>query len=122
MTDLKGTPRDAHDTPSNSEPLVRIVYGLFAMVGIAAIAVLARHVLLILPPSDLAIVVERHGPAVVGIPMAVAVAFVLVGIVRAVEGPIRLEILGVKAGGDRAVALVWILAFCAVAMAIRALW
>lgn len=122
MTDTKTNPRDDQDTPSNSEPLVRIVYGLFAIVGIAAIAVLARHVLLILPPSDLAIFVDRHGPAVVGIPVAMAVAFVLVGIVRAVEGPIRLEILGVKAGGAGAAALVWILAFCAVAMAIRALW
>lgn len=122
MTDMKDVRQGPYYIPSTSEPLVRIVYGLFAVAGIAAIIVLARYVLLTLPTSDLATIIERHGPAVIGIPIAIAMAFILVGIVRAVEGPIRLEILGVKSGLAGAAALVWIVTFCAITVAIRALW
>jgi holo-[acyl-carrier protein] synthase len=63
--------------------------------------------------TDLAAIIDRHGPAVLGIPMASAAAIILVGLVRALDGPIALDMLGVKAEGAGATAIIWIAAFLA---------
>lgn len=107
---------------SKAEWSVRVIYGVLAAVALTAAVILAHRTLLALPAPYLATIIEQHGPVLIGIPMAIAVAFFLVAAVRAVEGPIRFEILGLKSSGAGAVVIVWIATFVAITMAIRALW
>jgi len=65
---------------------------------------------------------DQHGPALIGIPIAVGVATILVSSLRAVDGPLRIEFLGLRAKGAGATVLYWLLAFVATGLIVRALW
>jgi hypothetical protein len=100
----------------------RVTYGVIAICGVIVLVMIARYLLAALGSSDLAAIIERHGPAVLGIPAAAAVAFVLVGLVRALDGPLALDALGLKVEGAGAAAVIWIAVFLAISLSFRALW
>ncbi len=79
---------------------------MLAVVGIVVLVQVSRHFARSLTSTDLAAMIDRHGLAVLGIPAALVVAFILIGLVRALDGPITFEMLGLKAEG--AGAIIWI--------------
>lgn len=65
---------------------------------------------------------NEHGPALLGLPIAVGISTILVSSLRAIDGPLRIEFLGLRAKGAGATVLYWVFAFVAVGLVVRALW
>src|SRR6266571_3917000 len=86
-------------TASKGPQAARIVYFALAAGGLIALVVIVRHFSSTLGLADVATIVDRHGPAVLGIPAAALAAFIIVAFVRALEGPIAFDLLGLKAEG-----------------------
>jgi hypothetical protein len=101
---------------------VRVAYGTMAAAAVIAVAVGAWRLLAAVPVNDLSALLNLHGPALLGIPAAVGVATVLIGVIRAADGTLQFDILGLKAEGAAAAAILWVTAFLAIALSIRALW
>lgn len=99
----------------------RVVHGLISVASIAGLAALGWYCLATLGPSGAALL-DRHGPCVIGVPLAVGVATALVGGVRALDGELQFELLGLKAAGAGATLIGWVTTFSTVALAVRALW
>jgi hypothetical protein len=67
-------------------------------------------------------VLKDHFAAIIGLPGAAGVAFVLVIFLRQTEGPIEFEGLGFKFKGAAGQVVLWVLCFLAIAGAIKLLW
>jgi FtsH-binding integral membrane protein len=65
---------------------------------------------------------EKHFAAIIGLPGAAAVAFVLVIFLRQAEGPVEFEGLGFKVKGAAGQVLMWVLCFLSIAAAIKLVW
>jgi hypothetical protein len=89
---------------------------------VIAVVAIARHFSGALLAIDLATIIDRHGPAVLGIPTAAVVAFFLVVLARALDGPMALDLFGLKSEGASATCVVWIALFLAISASFRALW
>ena len=66
--------------------------------------------------------VERHGPALVGVPAAVCLATSVTCAARAIDGNMDFDFLGVRAQGGTATGGLWLAVFLAVALSVRWLW
>jgi hypothetical protein len=122
MTETKTEGNREPTITSKGERNVRIACGVLTASGIVAVVLIARHLFGALTSPDLVAIINRHGPAVLGIPAACAAALILVGLVRTLDGRIALDMLGVKADGAGATAIIWIATFLAIILSIRALW
>lgn len=100
----------------------QVAYGVFATIIVIVLVVIARYFSGTLGAIDLAMIIERHGPAVLGIPAAVILAFLLVSLARALDGPMAFEFFGIKSEGASATCIVWIALFLAISVSFRALW
>jgi hypothetical protein len=67
-------------------------------------------------------VLAQHFAAVVGLPVAVTVAFVIVSFLRQTDGPIEFEGLGFKFKGAAGQVVMWALCFMSMAAAIHWCW
>ena len=67
-------------------------------------------------------VLRDHYAAIVGLPAASAVAFILVVFLRQTDGPIEFEGLGFKFSGASGQVAMWVVCFLAFAGAIRLCW
>jgi hypothetical protein len=67
-------------------------------------------------------IVRAHPAAVVGLPLAALVAFILVVLLEQSRGPIEFEGIGLKLKGAAGPLLMWVICFLAVATAIKLLW
>lgn len=83
-----------------------------------SIVVLVRR----LPDSQLLGLVLAHGPAIVGIPAAALLSLAIVAAARCIGGAATIQVIGLRAEGATATLLLWIAAFLACVLAIRALW
>jgi hypothetical protein len=63
-----------------------------------------------------------HYAAIVGLPAAAAVSFILVVLLRQIDGPIEFEGLGFKFRGAAGQVVLWVLCFLAFSGAIKLLW
>lgn len=70
---------------------------MLAVSRFLALVLTARHFVGGLTSADLCAIISRHGPALIGITAASAVALILVSLIRALDGPIALDMLVVKA-------------------------
>jgi hypothetical protein len=100
----------------------QVAYGMLATGVVIALVVIARYSSGALGATDLATIVDRHGPAVLGIPTAAILAFFLVSLARALDGPMALELFGIKSEGGSATCIVWVALFLAIGVCFRALW
>ena len=63
-----------------------------------------------------------HGPAIVGIPAAALFSVAAVAVARCIGGPATIQVISFRVEGATATLLLWITAFLACVVAIRALW
>lgn len=75
-----------------------------------------------LPPDVMARVVEKQFAAVIGLPLAAAMAGLVVLILRHTEGPIKFKGLGFEFEGASGQVILWVICFLSIAGAIRFLW
>lgn len=120
MSQTNPTQPTTHDQPRWGW-LARIAFGGFAAIGLLVLWQLWRLAAKA-PATELAGLVERHGDALIGVPAAAALASFLIGVVRAIDGPIEFEMLGLRAKGAGAAIILWITAFVAVRLSIGAIW
>ena len=95
------------------------------MVSVTALVCLAFGVWWIFASLDsgsLLELVERHGPALVGVPAAVCLATAVTCAARAIDGNMDFDFLGVRAQGGTATGGLWLAVFLAVALSVRWLW
>ena len=78
--------------------LARIAFGGLAAIGLVVLCGLWRLVAKV-PATELAGLLERHGAALIGIPAASALALFLIGIIRAIDGPIAAEQMSLAGPG-----------------------
>jgi len=120
-----GGPEQPAANPTNHAApriVAQIAYGVLAIGVLIAVVAIARHFSGALVTIDLATIIDRHGPAVLGIPTAAVVAFFLVVLARALDGPMALDLFGLKSEGASATCVVWIALFLAISVSFRALW
>jgi hypothetical protein len=113
----------AHPATTSKDPrAARGAYFVLATGCLFALVAIVRRLSDMFGSIDFATTVDRHGPAVLGIPAAAATAFILVALVRALDGPTTLDFLGLKTEGAGATAFIWIVVFLAISLSFRALW
>jgi len=104
----------------------RWVLGI-TLLSILAIAVLiGLWVLLVdkaLNSKDYAALVLGHFPAIIGLPMAAIAAFVLVAYLKQKPGEgITFKALGIEFSGPSGEAILWVICFMSITLAIKLLW
>jgi hypothetical protein len=67
-------------------------------------------------------VLKDHYAAIVGLPAAASVSFILVVLLRQTDGPIEFEGLGFKFRGASGQVAMWVICFLAFAVAIKLCW
>jgi hypothetical protein len=67
-------------------------------------------------------VLEKHFSAIVGVPVAAALAFFLVVYLRQTEGPIEFSGLSFEFKGPSGQLAMWVVCFAAIAGAVKLLW
>ena len=102
--------------------LTRASSGLVAAGALAGVDYLARAGLDLTSTPTTAPLVRDHAPAVLGLPILVALATAIVCGARALEPRSRIEILGIRAEGAGAIMIGWAIVFALLAIALRALW
>lgn len=119
---MSETNQDKSKATSSSGRAVPIVSGVVAMGALAAAIYLATLGLRMTTlPSD-HLFIRDHAPAVLGLPIMVALAAAVVCGARALEPHSEIDFLGLRARGAGAAVVSWILVFSALVVALRALW
>jgi hypothetical protein len=67
-------------------------------------------------------ILQDHYQAIIGLPAAAVVSFIVVVFLRHIEGPIEFEGLGFKLKGAAGQAVMWVVCFLTLAGAIKLLW
>lgn len=101
---------------------VRIIYAVLSTsIVIAAVKIVREGcgTPAIIDPVKL---YDQHGPAAIGIPVAGIAALLLVSLARALDGPMSLDLFGIKSEGAAATCIVWAILFLVIALSFRALW
>ncbi|MGX1360660.1 hypothetical protein QNJ95_37425 [Bradyrhizobium elkanii] len=101
---------------------VRVIYATFSVVIVVAVARELRDSTGRLRGVNLAKLYDQHGPAAIGIPVAGVVALMLVSLARALDGPMSLDVFGVRSEGAPAICIVWSIVFLVMGLSFRALW
>ena len=65
---------------------------------------------------------RQHFPAVVGLPMAAVGAFIVVAVLQQSSGTIQFEALGLKFRGAAGQAMMWVICFLAIVIALKLVW
>jgi hypothetical protein len=65
---------------------------------------------------------DQHGPAAIGIPVAGLSALLLVCLARALDGPMSLDLFGMKSEGASATCVMWAMHFLVIGLSFSALW
>lgn len=93
-----------------------------AIVGVTAAIVVFAVALLATAFTEWQQILQEHFAAIIGLPGAAAVSFVLVVFLRQTGGPIEFEGLGFKLKGAAGQILMWVICFLSIAGAIKLLW
>ena len=115
---------NALETPAHStEEWIRLTAFGFAVVAVlgAAIVLSLTIRVVVFQAWDWKEILTKFA-AVIGLPGAAAVAFVLVVFLRQTDGPIEFEGLGFKFSGAAGQVIMWVICFLAIAGAIKLLY
>jgi hypothetical protein len=115
-------PGDAFDESHEQYRLRRATFWFAVAAVLASVAIFAVTILIIIVRIQPWPLVEAHFPAMIGLPGAAVVAFVLVVFLRQTEGPIEFEGLGFKIKGAAGQVIMWVICFLAITGAIKLLW
>jgi hypothetical protein len=102
--------------------LVRITYAVLAAAVVIGIVKLCRGSYGFPAAFDLVKLIDLHGPAAVGIPIAAIAALFLVSLARALDGPMSFDLFGLRSEGAAATCLIWAILFLVIGLSFRALW
>jgi len=103
--------------------LVRLILMFFSMYWVALTAALVIVYAWPRPRNAmLTNLINGHFPAIVGLPSVALMSFCVVWVMRAAEGYLELELWGLKLRGAAGPILLWIIAFLAMAFALKILW
>lgn len=119
---MSETRRDETQAPASNGRGVRIVSGGVAVLALAASVYLAKAGLQVTATASVHPLIRDHSPALLGLPIVVALATAIVCGARALELRSDVELLGLRAEGAGAAVLSWVFVFSALATALRALW
>ena len=97
---------------------------LFAVVAVVCAALVFAFTIWVVKSQfvDWELILKDHFAAIVGLPGAAAVAFVIVVFLRQAEGPVEFEGLGFKVKGAAGQVLMWVLCFMSITAAIKWVW
>jgi len=101
---------------------VQLIYAVLSAAIVFAIVKIIRQdgaALAIIDPVKL---YDQHGPAAIGIPVAGVFALLIVSLARALDGPMSLDLFGIKSEGASATCIVWAILFLVIGLSFRALW
>lgn len=101
---------------------VQTIYAVLSALIVVAIVRIIREGGGVLATVDLAKFYDQHGPAAIGIPAAWISALLLVCVARALDGPMSLDLFGLKSEGASATCIVWAILFLVIGLSFRALW
>jgi hypothetical protein len=126
----------APEAPTN-DPLIRklVAWCLVVVFGLFVCCFLIFSVLAILPgdvlhgekrppgpPTPFQETISQHFAAAVGLPIAALAALCLVFLLESTAGRIEFEAVGFKFRGASGPIILWVIAFLAIAAAIKMLW
>ena len=97
---------------------------LFALLGVVAAALIFGYTIFAVAVGFpyWADVLKDHFAAIIGLPGAAVIAFILVIFLRQTEGPIEFEGPGFKLTGAAGQLFMWVICFLAIACAIKLVW
>ncbi|SHN84293.1 hypothetical protein [Bradyrhizobium erythrophlei] len=101
---------------------VQIIYAALSATIVIAVVRIVREGGGALATVDLVKLYDQHGPAAIGIPVAGISALLLVSLARALDGPMSLDVFGIKSEGASATCIVWAILFLVIGLSFRALW
>jgi hypothetical protein len=116
--------RQPHDEPLIVRRLIfYVIAGTFIMCQMAFLGALAIVFIWPRPPqAAITKLVLAHFTAIIVLPVAALMAFVVVWAFRATEGAIEWEALGFKFRGASGPVVLWTMVFAAIAGATKLLW
>lgn len=126
---MTGDPRSSSEEgnkPSNWKAAatisVQLIYAALSAAIVIAIVKIVRHGGDVLATIDPVKLYDQHGPAAIGIPVAGISALLLVSLARALDGPMSLDLFGIKSEGASATCVVWAILFLVIGLSFRAVW
>ena len=103
----------------------RVAYAVAMGATILVVGLYAYWMIRYLPYSfddDAGKILQEHYQAIIGLPAAGAVSFILVVFLRQTAGPIQFEGLGFKFSGAASQVVMWVVCFLAITGAIKMVW
>jgi hypothetical protein len=100
----------------------RMFYALVPIGAVVAAVAIARGGYALPSAIDPWKLLDQHGPAAVGIPVAGLAALFLVSLARALDGPMSFDIFGLRSEGAAAICIVWAILYLVISLSFRALW
>lgn len=130
MTHDRKAKSDADNKPSKwvavapiaASILVRSIYALGPAALVFAAIQIGRGNYSLPAAIDLSRLLDQHGPAIIGIPIAAVAALFLISLTRALDGPMSFDLFGLKSEGAAATCIVWAILFLVISLTLRALW
>ncbi len=105
-------------TPDATEIVVRGIYFMFALVSAAGFVKFGWYSRL----WSVDQIISEHTPAITGLRLVMAAATALIGLLRALEGPFYLDLLGLRVTGAAATLFSWLACVLGLAFSVRILW
>jgi hypothetical protein len=102
--------------------LVRMIYSLAPAALIFGAIQIGRGGYGLPAAIDPPKLIDQHGPAVIGIPVAAVVALFLISLTRALDGPMSFDLFGLKSEGAAATCIIWAILFLVISLTLRAIW
>jgi hypothetical protein len=100
----------------------RILYALVPTTVIVAAVAIVRGGYPLPSAVDPWKLLDQHGPAAIGIPVAGTAALFLVTLARALDGPMSFDLFGLRSEGAAAICIVWAILYLIISLSFRALW
>lgn len=130
MTQDRKAKSDKDDKPSKwasvapvfGSILVRIIYALGPAALIFAVIQTGRGSYGLPAAIDPSKLLDQHGPAAIGVPVAAVAALFLISLAPALDGPMSFDLFGLKSEGAAATCVIWAILFLVMCLALRALW
>jgi hypothetical protein len=112
------------ENPDAGDRVVRSAAFWFAVVGVVCAVIVFGCTILVVAYGFpyWADILKDHFAAIIGLPGAAAVAFILVIFLRQTDGPIEFEGFGFKIKGAAGQVILWAICFFVIAGAIKMLW
>jgi Mn2+/Fe2+ NRAMP family transporter len=104
--------------------IVHVIAILIALAATVSVAMVLAYTIWVVATGfrDWEETLREHFAAIVGLPGAAVVAFILVVFLRQTDGPIEFEGLGFKFKGAAGQVAMWVICFLAIAGAIHLCW